>query len=407
MVMNSVLDSDVSIEQPTQHNYILIVDDVPLNLQMLGGLLQSKGYEVAPASSGAIALEMAQTQTPDLILLDIQMPEMDGFKVCKLLKENPLTKDIPVIFLTAFVETEDIVRGFELGAVDYISKPFNSSELIARVNTHISLKKATDVINESNKKLQIANENLEAVNTELKNANSMKNRMLSMVAHDLKNPLGGIQGLVSFLISDDRLTKYADIVESLDLMQKSSTSMLDLVKEILDSAALEIGRIQLNTDVVSIEDLVQAAVWQNKPNAEMKDQQLLLTSIDTANNYFMTKADSKRLSQVFDNLISNAIKYSPFSKPIEVTIESFETSIKVSVADHGPGVSDEDKEKMFGYFQRLSAQPTGGESSSGIGLSIVKQIVELHKGNVWVESELGKGSTFIVTLPVIPIEIDE
>lgn len=407
MVMNSVLDNEVTIEPTTQHNYILIVDDVPLNLQMLGGLLQSKGYEVAPASSGAIALEMAQTQTPDLILLDIQMPEMDGFKVCKLLKENPITKDIPVIFLTAFVETEDIVRGFELGAVDYISKPFNSSELIARVNTHLSLKKATDLINESNKKLVLSNENLETLNTELKNANSMKNRMLSMVAHDLKNPLGGIQGLVSFLISDDRLIKYADIVESLDLMQKSSTSMLDLVKEILDSAALEIGRIQLNTDVVSIEDLVQAAVWQNKPNAEMKQQQLILSSIDTANNYFMTKADSKRLSQVFDNLISNAIKYSPFSKPIDVTIESFENNIIISVADQGPGVSDEDKEKMFGYFQRLSAQPTGGESSSGIGLSIVKQIVELHNGKVWVESDLGKGSTFIVSLPVIPIDIDE
>lgn len=407
MVTNSVLDSDVTNEQSTQHNYILIVDDVPLNLQMLGGLLQSKGYEVAPASSGAIALEMAQTQTPDLILLDIQMPEMDGFKVCKLLKENPVTKDIPVIFLTAFVETEDIVRGFELGAVDYISKPFNSSELIARVNTHLSLKKATDLLQETNKKLVLSNENLESLNAELKNANAMKNRMLSMVAHDLKNPLGGIQGLVSFLISDDRLTKYADIVESLDLMQKSSTSMLDLVKEILDSAALEIGRIQLNTDVVSIEDLVQAAVWQNKPNAEMKDQQLLLSSEDTANNYFMTKADSKRLSQVFDNLISNAIKYSPFSKPIEVTIKSYETNILISVADQGPGVSDEDKEKMFGYFQRLSAQPTGGESSSGIGLSIVKQIVELHNGKVWVESELGKGSTFLVSLPVIPIDIDE
>lgn len=406
MVTNSILEGDVSNEQTTQHNYILIVDDVPLNLQMLGGLLQSKGYEVAPASSGAIALEMAQTQTPDLILLDIQMPEMDGFKVCKLLKENPLTKEIPVIFLTAFVETEDIVRGFELGAVDYISKPFNSSELIARVNTHLSLKKATDLLQETNKKLVLSNENLESLNAELKNANAMKNRMLSMVAHDLKNPLGGIQGLVSFLISDDRLTKYSDIVESLDLMQKSSTSMLDLVKEILDSAALEIGRIQLNTDVVSIEDLVQAAVWQNKPSAEIKDQQLHLTSVDTAQNYFMTKADSKRLSQVFDNLISNAIKYSPFSKPIEVTIKSYESNILVSVTDQGPGVSEEDKEKMFGYFQRLSAQPTGGESSSGIGLSIVKQIVELHNGKVWVESELGKGSTFIVSLPVIPIDID-
>ena len=139
----------------------------------------------------------------------------------------------------------------------------------------------------------------------------------------------------------------------------------------------------------------------------MKDQQLLLSSEDTANNYFMTKADSKRLSQVFDNLISNAIKYSPFSKPIEVTIKSYETNILISVADQGPGVSDEDKEKMFGYFQRLSAQPTGGESSSGIGLSIVKQIVELHNGKVWVESELGKGSTFLVSLPVIPIDIDE
>lgn len=406
MTTNSTFENEEIVDQTPNHNYILIVDDVPLNLQMLGGLLQSKGYEVAPASSGAIALEMAQTQTPDLILLDIQMPEMDGFKVCKLLKENPVTKDIPVIFLTAFVETEDIVRGFELGAVDYISKPFNSSELIARVNTHLSLKQATDIINNKNKELTLANENLEELNTELKNANTMKNRMLSMVAHDLKNPLGGIQGLVSFLLSDDRLTKYSDIIESLELMQISSTSMLDLVKEILDSAALEIGRIQLNKDVVSIEDLVKAAVWQNKPNADTKHQELRLTSLDTADNYFMTQADSKRLGQVFDNLISNAIKYSPFSKLINVTIESFEKYLLVSVADQGPGLTDDDKEKMFGYFQRLSAQPTGGESSNGIGLSIVKQIVELHEGKVWVESEFGHGATFYVKLPVVDLGLD-
>jgi two-component system sensor histidine kinase/response regulator len=406
MTTNSTFENEEIVDQTPNHNYILIVDDVPLNLQMLGGLLQSKGYEVAPASSGAIALEMAQTQTPDLILLDIQMPEMDGFKVCKLLKENPVTKDIPVIFLTAFVETEDIVRGFELGAVDYISKPFNSSELIARVNTHLSLKQATDIINNKNKELTLANENLEELNTELKNANTMKNRMLSMVAHDLKNPLGGVQGLVSFLLSDDRLTKYSDIIESLELMQISSTSMLDLVKEILDSAALEIGRIQLNKDVVSIEDLVKAAVWQNKPNADTKHQELRLTSLDTADNYFMTQADSKRLSQVFDNLISNAIKYSPFSKLINVTIESFEKYLLVSVADQGPGLTDDDKEKMFGYFQRLSAQPTGGESSNGIGLSIVKQIVELHEGKVWVESEFGHGATFYVKLPVVDLGLD-
>ncbi len=406
MITTSEQSNEEKIIQPDQQSYILIVDDVPLNLQMLGGLLQSKGYEVAPASSGMMALEMAQTQTPDLILLDIQMPEMDGFKVCKLLKENPITTDIPVIFLTAFVETEDIVRGFELGAIDYISKPFNSSELIARVNTHLSLKRATNQVNDRNKKLRIANDKLETLNLELKTANTMKNRMLSMVAHDLKNPLGGIQGLVSFLISDDRLTKYSDIVESLELMRKSSISMLDLVKEILDSAALEIGRINLNTNVVSIQELVQAAVWLNKPNCEIKNQEMIFKAIDTAHNDFMTQADSKRLAQVFDNIISNAIKYSPFNKPIEVTVESFETTIMLSVKDQGPGLSEEDKEKMFGYFQRLSAQPTGGESSNGIGLSIVKQIVELHNGKVWVDSELGNGATFNVTIPVLSIDID-
>ncbi|MCU0428029.1 MAG: ATP-binding protein [Candidatus Kapabacteria bacterium] len=256
--------------------------------------------------------------------------------------------------------------------------------------------------------IQAANEELRQVNVELQKYNAQmqeagifKTRLLSMVSHDLKNPLGSLLGLSKLMENSVPEEEYKEMARE---MKSLTEQTLALVKDLLDSAAAESGKIELHKNYVDIADIITAVAWQYKPQAEKKSQELI-TSLE-AN--CITMADERRLWQVFENLVSNAVKYSPPEKRIWVTLERCPGQenaecARFSVRDEGPGLSKDDIAKAFGHFQRLSAQPTGGELSSGVGLSIVRQIVELHGGKVWIESELGKGATFIVELPTVEL----
>ncbi|MBL7991129.1 MAG: hypothetical protein JNN25_06795 [Candidatus Kapabacteria bacterium] len=263
------------------------------------------------------------------------------------------------------------------------------------------LETQTMEIQSTNDELRHANEELQRFNVQMLEASNFKTKLLSMVSHDLKNPLGSLLGLSKIMESQAQTEDQQQIAQDMTSLAEQS---LALVKDLLDSAAVESGKIELHKTSVDIGELITAIAWQYKPHAEKK-QQVLVTSLEVNSHI---EGDERRLWQVFENLVSNAIKYSPPEKTIWVTLERCpgdEASgtmkcIRFSVRDEGPGLTEDDKSKVFGHFQRLSAQPTGGESSSGVGLSIVKQIVELHGGRVWVESEAGKGATFIVQLPV-------
>lgn len=280
----------------------------------------------------------------------------------------------------------------------------NLQHLVDERTTEISRQKElletqTMEIQAANEELRHANIELQKYNEQMKEANSFKTRLLSMVSHDLKNPLGSLLGLAKLLENDVQNEEHKQMAGEIKLLTEQT---LILVKDLLDSAAAEAGRIELHRDYVDIAEIVSAVAWQYKPQAEKKSQELI-TTLD-ANCIVM--ADGRRLWQVFENLVSNAVKYSPPEKRIWVTLERCpgreqSQCARFSVRDEGPGLSEEDITKAFGHFQRLSAQPTGGESSNGVGLSIVKQIVELHGGKVWIESELGKGATFIVELPTV------
>mgnify|MGYP002783567332 CR=1 FL=1 len=280
----------------------------------------------------------------------------------------------------------------------------NLQRLVDERTTEISRQKElletqTMEIQAANEELRHANIELQKYNEQMKEANSFKTRLLSMVSHDLKNPLGSLLGLAKLLENDVQNEEHKQMAGEIKLLTEQT---LILVKDLLDSAAAEAGRIELHRDYVDIAEIVTAVAWQYKPQAEKKSQELI-TTLDTN---CIVMADGRRLWQVFENLVSNAVKYSPPEKRIWVTLERCpgreqSQCARFSVRDEGPGLSKEDITKAFGHFQRLSAQPTGGESSSGVGLSIVKQIVELHGGKVWIESELGKGATFIVELPTV------
>lgn len=354
---------------------ILVVDDISKNLQVVGTMLRNEGYHVMPATSGPQALERAHAQPPDLILLDLMMPEMDGLEVCQRLKAEPLTRQIPVVFLTASNEMEHLVKGFEAGAVDYITKPFNAPELLARVRTHLELKHARE---------------------RLREMNDEKNEFMGIVAHDLRSPLGTINGFAELILDDSQASR-AEVEDSARRICDTATRMAEMVQNLLDANRIERGEMELHLVPTDLGALVASVVESQRPRATAKSQALHL---DTGTGPLTGLVDPSVTVQVIENLVSNAVKYSPPGKNIFVRLRPEGAVVRCGVQDEGPGLSAEDQKKLFGKFARLSAKPTGGEAATGLGLSIVKRMVEAMNGEVWCESDLGRGATFVVELPV-------
>jgi two-component system sensor histidine kinase/response regulator len=364
---------------PQFKSRILVVDDISKNLQVVGTILRNEGYHVMPATSGLQALERVSAQPPDLILLDLMMPEMDGLEVCSRLKAEPLTRQIPVIFLTASNEMEHLMKGFEAGAVDYITKPFNAPELLARVRTHLELKHARERLREMNEE---------------------KNEFMGIAAHDLRNPLSAIQGYAEMIIEDAQSLAHRDLEGNGQRIREAAKRMTEMVQNFLDANRIERGELKLNMAISDLSPLLQSVLETQSPHATAKGQMIQLELPPTPT---LALADVSITLQVFENLVSNAVKYSPPGKKIFVRLKAEAGVVRFEVEDQGPGLSKEDQKKLFGKFARLSAKPTGGEHSTGLGLSIVKRLVEAMNGKVWCESELGMGAKFIVTIPQ-PIE---
>lgn len=362
---------------------LLLVDDNPANIQVAGSFLRDEGLDIAIATNGEKAIKIAQSRKPDIILLDIMMPELDGFEVCAKLKEDESTKDIPIIFLTAKNATEDIVKAFSIGAVDFITKPFNLPELISRVNTHLKLKFFQDQIIETSNKL-------EQLNLE-------KNELLGIAAHDLKNPIYSISMLAKVIRDDNDLTR-EELEEFSQDIVSTAERMLDLIKKLLDINAMEQGKINIKLEQVNVLELIHANIDSYQERAIQKDIQLILVNPDNLNEAY-AYADRSAIMQIIDNLLSNAIKYSPFEKKVFVNISISDETLTFSVKDQGPGLSEEDQTRLFGTFAKLSSQPTGNEYSNGLGLSIVKKYVDSMNGNVYCKTKLNEGCDFIVELP--------
>jgi len=371
---------DVTLPVPAEST-ILVVDDVPRNIQVVASVLGDAGYEIMPATSGAQALDRVQTRLPDLILLDLMMPEMDGLETCAKLKAGAAAK-VPVIFLTASNELAHLVKAFEAGAVDYVTKPFNPQELLARVATHLELKHSRDALEKQTQRLRQLNEE--------------KNEYLGIAAHDLRGPLNNIIASSHMLLTEDDLDPEEER-EMLQFVHQSAKHMSELVRNLLDVNAIEAGQLRLNPVACSLLEIVSSALDSHRHRAVLKEQQLEFTA---PGGLVGVVVDPNATLQVVDNLVSNAIKYSPPRKSIQVHLLQQDGKARLVVKDHGPGLTPEDQKRLFGKFARLSAKPTGGEVSIGLGLSIVKKMVEASGGKVWCESEPGNGAAFIVEWPL-------
>lgn len=354
---------------------LLVVDDVIDNIDILREALGEE-YTVRVATNGPAALESVKKSLPDLILLDVMMPGMDGFEVCRKLKSDSAAWEIPIIFITALNETKEKIEGFSAGGVDYVTKPFHFEEVRARVETHLRLRR-----------MQI----------ELKALSDMKNHFLGMAAHDLRNPLGGIIGISEILVEELSLFLNEKQAEMFDLINSSGNLMLQMINDLLDISVIESGQLNIEKQDVDITALIKRSVEINRVFASKKNMRINISSLEQLPQVL---ADMRRIEQVINNLLSNAIKYSEPGTEITVNTRYENNEVTISVADQGLGIPEKEQHKLFMAFGKTSVQPTGGEQSTGLGLLIVMKIIEAHDGMIWFQSEPGKGSEFFFSLPV-------
>ncbi|MFP4470332.1 MAG: response regulator [Bacteroidales bacterium] len=355
---------------------ILIVDDIPTNIQVLGNILRKAGYEVAFTDNGSDAIDKARKFDYDLILLDIMMPGMDGFETCRLLKNEDETKHIPVIFLTAKSDSDSLVKGFELGAVDYLTKPFKTAELLARVQTHIILKYTTE---------------------ELKKSNAMKDKLFSIIAHDLRGPVGNFSSALEMLISNLNNMEEELVMETLKDLKHSADRSYDLLQNLLKWARSQNNTIDFRPDTLDLNNIVLENLDLLRHTAAQK-QICFHRKLDTNIKVY---ADENMLNTILRNLFSNAIKFSHRNGNVYVSINRTGKFAEVIIRDEGIGIKEENLQKIFKPYEYFSTYGTNNEKGTGIGLNLVKDFVEHNGGKIAVISEADQGTEFRFTLPYV------
>lgn len=374
-------DNDLTEQVPQT---VLVVDDSEQVRTLLRRMLEGEGYVVRVAGNGAEALSAIAKESPDLVLMDVMMPGMDGLSALRRLRSRPETAELPVILVTALDTVDQIVRGLDLGANDYLTKPIQLEVLMARARTQLKIKRLQD---ERRRDIQ-----------RLRELDELKDKFLQIAAHDLRNPLANIAlGLEWLGVLDvsatDQAEKYREVVA---MMRMATGMMKSIVNDYLALQALRAGQVRVRPEPVALNDIVQDTVSQFRAYADRKE---VTVQFDLASNLPVCRADPRHIAQVVSNLISNAIKFSPQGAKVRVGTRKHENAIRVEVEDNGPGIPEEEMPLLFQEFARLTPQPTGGEHSSGVGLAIVRHLVELHQGHVGADSQVGRGSLFWFEIP--------
>ncbi|MDY6785539.1 MAG: hybrid sensor histidine kinase/response regulator [Cyanobacteriota bacterium] len=418
---------------------ILIVDDTPDNLRLLSAMLQNQGYKVRKAMNGLRALQVVQTVAPDLILLDIFMPDLDGYEVCRHLKESPATRDIPVLFVSASDESLDKVLAFEVGGLDYITKPFDVREVLARVETHLKLRQlqlqlqlqneqlsqevrdrvaAEDALQCLNRELEdrvrsrtaeleTANAQLRALEVDLRASldkeqelNQQKDEFLKNISHELRTPLNGILGnlrLVLDELCDDR-------EEELEMLQEADVSavrLLGMVNNILDLANLTMKQVQASEQVVEVGGLLDKAIAPLQPQIQQKQLHLLRHDRDGS---LSVRADPRHLERVFSHLLDNAVKFTPQGS-ITITTSmkpnSDNPQAEIAIEDTGIGFDPQLQSQLGQAFVMMDGTRTRKHGGAGLGLAIAKELMQLMGGTIsLVSAGPGCGTRALLSLPL-------
>lgn len=418
---------------------ILIIDDQPKNLAVIGDYLIECGFTILVSQTGVGGLRRAREVKPDLILLDILMPDMDGFETCRRLKADESTRNIPVIFLTALTGVEDKVKGFELGGVDYITKPIKQEEVLARVKTHLQivnqkkqlelqafdlenintlLNREIDTRKAAQRELQRFNEELEdrinirtaeltkvaerlrmtnieleKANKELKKVDDIKTEFVALASHELRTPLTSILGYAQTLAASDQQLDNSTRINMLSTIVSESKRLASLIGNLLDISKIETRNFRIKTEPFDISDVIDSVIRALNLPANFP-----LTIHNSAAYNCRAVGNKEQTGQVIRNILDNALRY--VNENGEITIDVIETDeyIRVGISDTGPGIKLEEQKKIFDKFYRIRDEKNRS-IGSGLGLSIASKIITSQGGQIWVESKYGEGATFYFTLP--------
>ena len=407
---------------------ILIVDDNTLSIKSLEIILSKHLYNIITSHNGINAIDIANNNDIDLILLDIKMPDMDGYQVCETLKQNERTSGIPIIFITSSYDVKSIVKGFELGAVDYIKKPYIEEELIARVKNHLELKKyrenleieinekiyqlkveaentkeALDNLITANKKLNKNNTELTIANRKAEESENLKNSFLATISHEIRTPLNGVIGFASLLkkqnLSDERREQFRKAIED------SGNILLSVIDNVIDISRISAGAIEINYKQEYLNNLIEEIFSANKSFAYEKKLNLTFSNDLTLEESFIF-IDKDKLIQILGNIVNNAIKFTntgevSFGYKIFKNNSQKDDKIEFFVKDTGIGINKEFNNIIFKSFRQVEDTLTRTYSGTGLGLTISKELISTLGGEIWVKSEINKGSTFFFTIPYI------
>lgn len=423
---------------PINKEKILVLEDSPTQALLLKESLEVHNFNVTVAQDGVEGLQFMQANPPTLVISDIDMPRMNGYEFCQRVKQDIKFKDVPVILLTNLTDVMDAIKGIECGANSFLTKPCEISLLLSTMKNALNSRDRDYAINSEKKvdfffagqkrsmaidgaqvtdlllstfataiqknkelenafrKLNLIHEELERKNVQLEQLNKEKNQFLGMAAHDLRNPLAVIQGYSQMLLEKFSKTQEDKPLLMLESIKRSSSFMLALINDLLDVSVIESGIVNLHLSRFNLLSLVEEIIplanklaVEKKINLERKGE----------SSPIEIYCDQNKIEQVLMNLLTNAIKFSNPGSNIEISFSPTETEVLIAVKDQGAGIPDEEKSKLFKPFTKTSVKATGGEASTGLGLAIVKKIIEAHHGKIWVESQVGVGSTFFVSLP--------
>lgn len=361
---------------------LLVVDDVQTNVLLLKALLGKEGYGILVANNGQEALEVIRNENPDLILLDVMMPGMDGFEVAERLKSEEFRCEIPIIFLTALDDTQSIVNGFKLGVGDFISKPFRKEELMVRIKHQLSLVAARRII--------------EGKNEELRKTIAGRDKMYSVIAHDLRSPMASMKMLLNTIMMSVEKDKIdPDIFDMLEMSNKTSEEVFSLLDNLLKWTKSQLGKLTVIPQKLDISGLADGVVEVMNSVAEVKHIKLIRTDHES----FFVYVDIEMIKSILRNLISNAVKFSNPDSEIKVGIKAEDGKVIVSVTDSGKGIKKEDQHKLLKDSTHFTTYGTNSEEGSGLGLLLCRDFARKNGGELWFESEENLGSVFSFSLP--------
>jgi signal transduction histidine kinase len=363
---------------------LLVVDDTAASLKMLAGMLKAAGHRVRPAPSGRLALEAARAQTPDLVLLDITMPEMDGYEVCAEFKRSEQLRDVPVIFLSALGDPADKVKAFGVGGADYVTKPFRSEEVLARVGVHLALRQARVELQQNYERLR--------------GLERLRDDLVNMVVHDMRSPLTVLMANLEFLreaVASDQAS------EDLRAAVQASAVVNRMANDLLDVSRMEEGKMPLVLGVTNVRALGEQVGTDLRAWSKTRAIEVV------AGEPVPISCDGGLIRRVIENLVNNAIKHTPADGTIRVISRASERGARIEVHDQGPGVPVEARARIFEKFGTVETRKEQAYHSAGLGLAFCKLAIEAHGGSIGVDCGEAGGSVFWFELPAAGIRTTE